>query len=168
MNEEIANQIEDNFDELPSEVKEFVFGEGMDKVSAELAAIVTDEQQSLILKNNIYQYLLGVMRFEEINQFIDNLPTEDEKKITIKKIIQEKIIDELLLLMEVHQDMEGDTQPKAVPVEQAPNPSQVIESLRGRLTEARSIAPSSRNLSVNPTTQTAKPSIDPYREMPEI
>jgi hypothetical protein len=159
MDEKIFNEIEDQLEELPEEVKEFAFGGQLDAVNKELSDILQNEEQSLLLETNITLFIFGFKTIEELKQFIDSLPVVDEKKNTIKVTIQEKVINELLLLLE---EDEGET---TTTPQIAPSPSQMLETLKSRLTEAKSIAPSTRDLSITPAQ--LKPVADPYREMPE-
>jgi hypothetical protein len=160
MNEDKYNEIEDQLEELPEEVMDFIFGGQLEAIIKELSGILQDEQQSLVMESNLTLFLFGTKPLAELKQYIDTLSIPDEKKNTIRSIIQEKIINELLLLVGEDEEVGAPTNPQI-----APSPSQVLETLKSRLTEAKSTAPSTRDLSITPAQ--LKPVADPYREMPE-
>jgi hypothetical protein len=161
MNEDIFNELDDKLEELPEEVQEFIFGGELDNRHKEMADILQNEQQSLELETNLTLFLFGAKSLTELKEFINTLPIADEKKNAIRTIIQEKVINELLLLTEIPEDTPVDTPT----VTTAPSPAQVLETLKSRLTEAKSIAPTVRDHSI--ASVSSKPIVDPYREMPE-
>ncbi len=174
MNEELAQTIDENIENLPPEVSDFIFGEGLESVLNEIVALVQNNEATLRLKNDVTFFLLGITPIEDVITYIDTLSIPDDKKLVIKKLVKEKIIDELLLLIEVHEEMDKTTQVSNTSTETGSktSPSPALISLQSRLTQSNMIMPVKRDLSPDSTPSAApsvptKPLIDPYRELPE-
>lgn len=179
MDKELIDNIEENIKDLPEEVSDFIFLGALDSVLEEICLFIKDEKEKLLIKNDITFFLLGSLEPEILNSHINSLNIPEEDKTKIKELFQEKIISELSLLIEVHQEMEGSsTEEKSIDINQvpgdAPTPTQALESIKERLSQSTKIAPTKRDYSLEKTEDSApsvqnisKPSIDPYREIPE-
>jgi hypothetical protein len=180
MDDNYINQIEDNIEDLPQEVKDFVFGKDMAVVKESLLEQIQNQALVDELSMNIDLFIFGSKTLDEINQQIESLPLDTPKKNAVRAIIGDKVIAELLLLVDVHQELDqesGNTLPGPTTLPTS-NPSDLFSSLKSRLTEAKSIAPVARQIQAGPSTEkigiitppastAPKPIIDPYREKPE-
>jgi len=158
---------EENMEELPEEVSDFIFGDGLEDAINKIGELLDkNQEQKEHIYNDLTFFLLGTESFETVMSYINSLPVTDQKKIDIKKIIQEDIIDELQLLMEVHNELEGKQIPSSVIT-----PSDMLTRLNQTLVKPTMLAPTKRDHSIGePSIAQAPnetPSIDPYRELPE-
>jgi len=178
MDEEKINQIEEVLEDYPDEVRRFVFGEEMETIKKKLSDIAEGERTGTEIFNDVMLYLLGVFSVEDVVKKIDSLSLPQEKKQEIKVVIQRDVIEELLLLIEVHEEMEGETLPTTPPVTPKPTTQTVdlMETMKNRLTRSSTIAPAARELGAGGITQVTKKDftpptpprpIDPYREIPK-
>lgn len=171
MDDQLEKKIEDNIEDLPREVSDFIFGDQMEKVMTEIGGLLENNpDQKEHIQNDITFFLLGVYPFEDMVSYIDSLNVEVQTIDSIKTIIQEKILDELQLLMEVHQEIEtGET----AQLNNAPSPAELLARLNQNIIKPTVLAPAKRDridpLSAEPTAAPVKPEgfIDPYRELPE-
>lgn len=176
MTEEQITTMEETLQDTPEEVKDFIFGEEMLSVKNEINTHLETDEQRAEVSSQIIFFLLGGIEIEELTNTINTLSIADEKKGTIKTLIQEKIIDELLLIIEARQEIDAESGPVTTPVSSAPTPTEVLATLSTRLSQSSVIVPSKRDYSTaapitsvpeKPTVQNITPSIDPYRELPE-
>ncbi len=179
MDEDLINKIEENSKDLPEEVSDFMFFGPLDLVLEKICLLINNEEEKVLIKNDITFFLLGSVEIETLNSHIESLKTTEENRGEIKRIFQEDIISEILLLLEVNQEMEGSSL-ESLEVnsdqntQQAPSPAQALESIKERLSQSTKITPTKRDYSMekaensNPSVQNiTKPTIDPYREIPE-
>jgi hypothetical protein len=176
MDEEMINQIEDNVEDLPDEVKDFIFGVDFETISQELVSLLNNETEKKDLPSEVMLFLFGVRTKEELISYISTQTTSDENKQKIKVIIDEKIIDELILLIDVYKDFDKELEKEDENVEVKTIPSK-LSSLSDRLKQASITTPAKRDYSLNrpsvgnsvvdnlsdapsPTSHT----IDPYHE----
>jgi hypothetical protein len=169
MDQELSQTIDENIENLPEEVNDFMFGKDLEEVLNEITALTDRDNEKLSLRNDINFFLLGITPMEDIITHINGLSVSDEKKIAIKKLIQEKIVNELVLLTEVYEDMD-----KTIQASTPMTPSSALTNLQSRLTQPTMIMPVKRDLSPDATPAAApsvsvptKPAIDPYRELPD-
>jgi hypothetical protein len=162
MNEDFAKKIDDNIEDLPGEVSDFIFGEGLEKALVDITDFLETPEQKQEIKNDITFYLLGVTAIDEIVEYIDSLKIPDERKLEIKKKIQEEVIDELLLIIEANRELEADAKN---PI-QTQNISAAAANLSDRLNTS-TIRPSKQDRDIlAPVPQVPKkdPTSDPYHE----
>lgn len=105
MNEEWLNNLEDSIEDFPDEVRDFIFGDELKEVKEDLGKQVTTEQQKLQLNNMLMFFLLQGKTEKELNDFIETLEVTDDQKLAIRAIIQEKIINELILIIEANNEL---------------------------------------------------------------
>ena len=169
MDEEMINQIEDNVEDLPQEAKDFIFGDDFETVSQELSLLLTNENEKKDLPNEIMLFLFGTRTIEELVSYIGSLTTTDENKQKIKEVIDEKIINELSLLIEVNKEIDDEAGEGITNPENKKN-SIPLTSLADRLKQASIAAPAKRDYSLNQKpggvsgTETPGHTIDPYHE----
>lgn len=172
MDDELLKKIEDMGEDLPDEASDFIFGGSLDILSTEISNLIVDENEKKLIVNDITFFLLGVTSLDELILHIDTLTTTEDTKTKIKQLLQEKIIDELSLILEVHDEMESVTKirenEKATPSIVS---NQALSGIRERLSQTQAIVPTKRDYSVEKTVDVSsipKPiTPDPYREIPE-
>lgn len=173
MNEEQLNTIEETIQDIPEEVKDFIFGQEMESVKNEINTHLETDEQRTEISNRIMFFLLGAIEMEELSKTIDSVSITEEKKGFIKTLIQEKIIDELLLIIEAHKEIDEESVPTITSAPTAPTPTEVLANLGARLSKSSVIVPSKRDYSMDKpqaielSVENSKPTIDPYRELPE-
>lgn len=170
MDEEQYNDIDAIVDDVPGEVQDFLFGEDMEQVFRSLDSIIQNSRVSEDLRINLEQVILGIKSIDDLDVFIKTLPLSQDQQVAIRHVIQNDVFDELLTLTSAADEAEqkqNDMQDLTARID-APSPADVLETIRSRLTEAKTIAPSARSVDVAPTpvvppTEEKKP-LDPYRE----
>lgn len=164
------SEIEENIEDLPQEVRDFIFGEGMQSVRVLLGAQLQDQDLLERLCMSIELFLFGIEGVETMEACIDALPIEEIKKETIKTIIQKHVIEELILLVEVREELTLEKQGNDLKKEE----KIVFANLKSKLSQATTIAPiirprasviEKKPLFETPTHTEEKR--DPYREIPE-
>lgn len=169
MDETLLTTVEENFEDTPDEVTDFIFGDEFNTVKEEFSKYLEKDEEKIGLSNMLKLFLFGAKTIDELSDYIDKLSTTDEKKGLIKKTVQEKVIDELLLLIEVHEEMDKkvDTNTDTAKII---NP---LTSLSDRLKQASIATPTKRDYinktpsapEINNITNTpTRATIDPYHE----
>jgi len=179
MDTEPLTTLEQALIDLPDEVGDFLFGEGMETFKQSLAPFIPDTEARDRFVTTLLLCLLGDEPFETLNAQLSSLPLTDEQKNLVRRTIQKEIFDELTLLLEVHEELEGGSA-AAAPDERAPKPSApplaqtALQSLKGKLTSASAVMPVAREHTdaIHDTVKEAPVSksiraIDPYRELPQ-
>lgn len=177
MNNELEQKVDNTIEDLPEEVSDFMFGGQLDDVVSEISTLIEKPEEKLKIENDITFFLLGITSAQELNIHIDNLSITEEHRDKIKTIIQEKVANEIALIMEVHEEMDSpNLTTESVDSSNAPSPLQAMASIQERLTKPTTVAPITRDYSVTraPETSTPKvdmaprtPSMDMYREAPD-
>lgn len=177
MDDELLKKIEDMGEDLPDEASDFIFGGPLDIVSAEISNLIIDENEKRLIVNDITFFLLGVTSLDELVLHIDTLTTNEDSKTKIKQLLREKIIEELSLILEAHEEMEPPLEVHGIEnTNLSVTPSQALTSIKERLSQASTIAPTKRDYSVEKISETPtnnassnpKPiAPDPYKEIPE-
>ncbi len=150
MNNDLGNTIENNIEELPQEVSDFIFEEGLEKVVSEIGTLLNNSEQTEHIYNDVTFYLLGTSTLEEVVGYIDGLPISIETKNKIKTIIQEKVIDELQLLIEVSSEMDS-LAPSIVPAKSVSSDS--IARMSQTFTTPITLTPTKRVYTETPAVQ---------------
>lgn len=163
--------IEDSND-LPEEVLDFIFGKKMEEIKKELLSLVQDQKVLETLVMEIDMVVFGEKDVEELDRAINRLLLDEKKQFSVKKIVAEKIIGEIILLVDTHIEMlqEAPSSIQTTSAQNAPSPAQVLESLKARLTQPNTtpLAPRRTTLEKPLTTnQSTEKIIDPYREKPQ-
>lgn len=169
MDEEYQNEISENIEDLPQEVQAFIFGEDMNIVKKELVSQLQDQHMADELSMYIELFIFGEKDIEDVEEKIDSFAVDEIKKNAVKRLIQEKIIDELVLLVEARQELDQEQQAAPRAQESSPAPINVLASLKNRLTQPGSIAPlirpqQSANNQSAPAASPQPPHTDLYRE----
>ena len=177
MNEEFADNLEENIEEVPQEVRDFIFGADFKVIKNQLIQNIDNELERLEFSNMLMFFLLGSKTAEEFNLYIQSLTISADKKELIKKSIRENIVDEILLLIEVHQEMdqEGNTDSTSItqPVIKPTPAVTSLTALADRLKQSSSSVPSTRNYGpqkgiVPDNLPTTEPSAAPATPVVEI
>jgi hypothetical protein len=174
MDEEDINEIVENADNLPQEVKDFIFGDVYEDISKELSSLVVNETEKNDLPNEVILFVIGIKTSEDLISYVSSLTTAQENKERIKKIIDEKVILDLLLTIEVNEEIDSEAATEDTTTLKPDIPI-ALTSLADRLKKASIAAPAKRDYSAlqSPTTMTepsiqtetpVKPVIDPYHE----
>lgn len=174
MDEETLNEFESAIEDLPEEVSDFLFGEEMQLVKEDIAKLIGNPEVSAAFENTLMFFLLGESPQEELDQALNTLPLDDTKKTALRSLIQEKVFDALLLLVEVHTEIDKEAGKPTTETPSAPSPADVLDRLKERLVETKVVAPITREhvpdseKGILKETDTIAPpkEIDPYREMP--
>ncbi len=170
MDQESINEIEGNADNLPQEVKDFIFGDGYEKVSKELSSLVINENEKIDLPNEIILFVIGIKTSDDLISYVSALTTTQENKEVIKKIIDEKVINELLLTIEVSEEIDNEKRGDILVIPKPPAPI-ALTALTDRLKQSSIVGPvkhgydaETSKTSVSPIIEKPIPSIDPYHE----
>lgn len=174
MNEEGIDKIEENIEDLPQEVKDFIFGHALKSVKDELAQYLKEESDILELENNLDFFLIGSLDFEELVESINKLKIEESAKTAIKTIVQEKIFNELILLIKANEELENTSESVT---ENAPSPADLLARLnqnkitptvfdKSKKERGEKIAPTPLQGELDSTRPEGY--VDPYREIPEV
>ncbi|MES2224782.1 MAG: hypothetical protein V4478_02225 [Patescibacteria group bacterium] len=165
MNDDLINNLEENIEELPEEARGFIFGDGLKNAEAEIFKNIDLAEEKLKISNMIKFYLLDIKSLQDLSDLILSLTINKEKKVAVAKMIKEDIIDELILLSEVHEEI--DREAGSVTATISPNS---LASLSDRLKQASIATPLKRDYSLNtektaaPAHETPSRAIDPYHE----
>ncbi len=161
MNEEILNTIEEDAADVPQEVKDFIFSDTFDGIKNEILKIIDKEDERLQFSNAILFFLFGGILEQQLDYTIRGLTIEDSKKEIIRKLIKEKVIDEILAIIEASEEIDKESTEN--PVATTPTP---LSSLADRLKQASIAAPVKRDYSLPSANEApvSKPAIDPYHE----
>jgi hypothetical protein len=160
MDEEQAQKIEDSIEDIPQEVRDFIFGDGLKTVKEKILDQIDDPEQKIEFSNMLMLFLLGGKTAEDLVKYIDTtLSVSPEKKLAIKSDIQNNIVDEIIAIVEANQEIDEEikkSDEKPVVTILKNNTPAPLTSLTDRLKQA-TIAPSvKRDYSPAP--------IDPYHE----
>ena len=163
---DLLKKIDDAMENLPEEIRSFLFDGEFDAVFEVYKKEFSDEETFIGLKNKTLEFVLGVIPMTDLKLTIEHSTANKELVTTLKKDIQEKIINELLLIIEVHAEMN-----KEIPDQEKGTASTTILSrLQESFAKPTSLAPTTRDHSTLPTSapaaSTPRP-IDPYRELPD-
>lgn len=168
MDEEQKSNIEEAIEEFPKEVGDFVFGAGMESVKEKITrAVQNNKEYSVSVMNELFLFLCGLTPDQKLVQTIDALPVSEESKTEVKRIIQQDVIDALILLTEVHEELDLGTTTEAPPKGGSSSSGVALDTLRARLTSAGTIAPIARtagDISKGGSITSTAPQADPYRE----
>lgn len=171
---DLFKKIEDAMEELPEELRSFLFDGEFDAVFETYKSNFSDQEKFVGLKNKTLEFILGVIPITELKIVIENSTGDAQLVDKLKKDIQGKVIDEILLLLQVHSEMENKTTTEVTSQSNiAPSPSDILARLNQNLTKPTTLAPTKREYvapspASSPTIEpTAKPVTDPYREIPQ-
>jgi hypothetical protein len=92
-------------EDLPEEIRSFIFDGEFDAVFESLKGTYPENTKLNNIKTKTLQCVLGVVPTKELKAFIEEYAPSMEIANTIKAEIQEKIINEILLIIEVHKEM---------------------------------------------------------------
>jgi hypothetical protein len=163
---ELIKKIDAAMENLPEEIRSFLFDGEFDAVFDVYKKNFSDEETFIGLKNKTLEFVLGVIPMTDLKLTIEHSTANKELVTTLKKEIQEKIINELLLILEVHAEMN-----KEIPQqEQSTVSSTILSRLQESFTKPTSLAPTTRDHSALPAsapTPSTPRAIDPYRELPD-
>lgn len=169
---DLFKKIDDAMEELPEELRSFLFDGEFEKVFEPYKKDFPDQEKLIGIKNRTLEFILGIIPITELKIVIENSTNNTQLIDTLKKDIQEKIVDEILLLFQIHSEMESKTYSNKAKIETAPSPADVLARLNQNLTKPTILAPTKREYSTPPTPTitniepATKPAIDPYREIP--
>ena len=161
-----------SFDTLPEEAREFILGDTYSSIIKEIQSFIPLTEEQVRLEKSILLFLVGEQNMDGFVDTIESLSVEENSKSKILILIKEKIVDELLLTIEVVSELENGLPVPPTPKEggqDAPSPAQVLESLKMRLTQKSSITPVARQQTTPKQAQQPeqeKPAVDLYREIP--
>lgn len=181
MNTESTTIAQETFDSLPLDIQELVFS---DEYQSILTAIGEKYKLSKEQMNQLeLQTTLVVMGVAKRSYFPFDLESEvgldEDTAETMSREIHDVIFSTIEdSLDKIERDEIGgvETIDKKVDRDEnhsinAPSPSEVLANLGARLSQSSVIVPSKRDYSVvksqEPSIETLKPSLDPYRELPE-
>ncbi len=172
MDDTFETIFEEQLELLPDEVQDFLFSDSFTATIAEIKKSLPSEQERVAIHKEILMFLAGARTMDELGAAIEDLSLPEETHLKIVSLIKEKIVDELLLTIEVVSELENGLPVPPTPKEgeqDAPSPAQVLESLKMRLTQKSSIAPVARQQITPKQVQQSeqeKPAVDLYREIP--
>lgn len=175
--QQTLQKIDDVMEELPEEIRSFIFDGEFDAVFESLKGTYPENTKLNDVKTKTLQCVLGVVPIKELKVFIEEYTPSPEVADIFKREIQEKIIDEILLIIEVHKEMNGKK-----PVSETDT---TLTRISQSFTTPTTLTPTKRTYTNLPTTtketsvSTAnKPlsealpltptHIDPYRELPDV
>ncbi len=173
MDDTFETLFEDKLDTVPEEVINFLFGEGLATALEAINALIEKEEDRVMIEKEILLFVVGEHTTEELAESIAALPIPDEKKDEVLALIKVNFVDELLTLVEIHDELEK----KITPVTPAlaekkdtPRSPQMFDALKQRLTEAKTIAPIAKQgigiVGESKKEASVPGRIDPYRELP--
>lgn len=175
MNTDEINNIDEYIEDLPEEVRSFIFGPELKNIKNVIAQFIKNNDEQILLENTLDFYLIGLNSFEDLVNVIDNLQNSDEDKESIKSIIQEKILDELVLLIQANIELENPSDQQQIKTVGAPSPSDLLERLnKNQLTPTVFSKNEKKEPIASNTTKESSPNptaparVDPYREIPEL
>ena len=167
MSPEEIEKIENNTAELPDEVRDFIVGDDFKAVREKINEFIPSQEKRGELRVILLMFLLGLKTLEDLETSIDSLPVEAATKEKIKIIIVEEIINELLLLIDVHKEIDGGDSTEET--DKKTDQNNALATLGDRLKQATIITPSTRDQSMARTVPAVEvKTTDQYREMPEL
>lgn len=164
---DLIKKIDEAIETLPEEVRSFLFDGEFAAVFEPYKTKYADQEKFLGIKNKTLECILGVAQVAEVKSYVEQHTQDKQLADALKKDIQEKIIDEILLLIEVYQEMQG--------VQQIPQTNTVghqvaMNRLSQSFTTPTTITPTKRVYTDLPSTSSSsapspstKPAVDPYR-----
>lgn len=170
MDDDLITRIEEGVEDLPEEVTDFLFGEEMEAFKRTLAALIAQPEVVTDLANDLVLFAAGTISYDDIRTKVASLSLSEEQKTTVLTTIQEGFIDELLMFVEVHGELEEEGTKEPVVVPNTITPDQSFAMLKERFVQAKTIAPiiqpekTPLPETVSEKTTTAP---DPYRERVE-
>ncbi|MEO5646304.1 MAG: hypothetical protein ABIO57_00850 [Candidatus Paceibacterota bacterium] len=158
MDEDTINDIEGYVQDIPEEVKEFIFGDEFEAVKNELSMLVASEAEKIDLPNEVLLFLFGTRTKDELISYISTLITPEVNKQKIKEVIDKKVIAEILLLIDVYKDLDHNLSQKTedVPIPKTLSTSLAssssLTSLAERLKQSSMSSPTTRNYTLQKGT----------------
>lgn len=173
--------IDTALEHLPEEIRSFLFDGEFDVVFEPYKDKYTDQEKFLGIKNKTLQYVLGIIAINDLKISIEQNTEDVQLADTLKRDIQEKIIDEAFLILETHKEMRGDKPSQEIVASENTTMKRFAQSF----TTPTTLAPTKRvytEPAASPSTTTQpttgnKPlseaipvppvNVDPYREAPD-
>jgi hypothetical protein len=175
MNEEEIDTIEESFENIPEEVKRYIYSTAFLNTFQKLCSEkgLTPEESNA-LKTSLFSYLAQIDTEESLIETINKISKSPEINQQIISWVTTNVTDKILeltteTLLNQEDGLDINTEESS-----APSPTQAMESIKDRLSQNTKITPTKRDYSMEkaenstPSVQNiTKPSVDPYRELPE-
>ena len=162
---DFLKKMDDAMENLPEEVIPFLFDGEFDLIFDQYKEKYTDQEKFLGIKNKTLEFILGVASVADLKSTIDANTENKQIAENIKKDIQEKIINELILILDVHTDMKKEGSNKKT------TPQEDVVSRLGQVFVSPKINGFVNKSYINekpiPENKQQSQTIDPYREIPE-
>ena len=184
--ENIKNQIAEEFSDeyaealetVPPEVRAFMWSEAFNVLLNKIGeAYKLTANQNDVLRDVVMKTLVGTITPVSRQGILSGAGITNEIQDQVLQTVNEEIISRALTQIQEYNDLnqETETYDDSNAVENtAPSPIQALEAIKQRLSQNTTIASTKRdvsleNLEVKPSSiqDIAKPSIDPYRELPD-
>ena len=167
---DLSKKIDEAIEDLPEEVVPFLFDGEFASVFDTYKQRISDPEVFFGVKNKTFQFILGISSIDELKEFIENNILDKTLAGELKRDIQEKIIDTLLI------NLEGAEKTNEVNNATVEKNSDILTRLNQSFSAPTTLAPVKRDYSVARTEPTGttpvagipEKKIDPYREMPEV
>lgn len=174
MDQEIET-IEQSFKEIPEEIKAYVYSSSFVKSFEDLCLSENlSKEETTKLRVSLYSYISQLETEEELLVSINSISKNIESNQKIIDWVREKVVEKILTLVteayineEVDEETDDSSKENLTPTSKIP-----LSSVQERLSQITTIVPSKRDYSVEKPVPTPeeipkKPTIDPYRELPE-
>ena len=162
---------------VPPEVRAFMWSD----VFAIILKVIGDtyklnDKQREVLKSVAMETLIGTLTPVSRRVRLSDVGIVGETQDGILEAINEEIISRALVQIEEYKELKGSEDTSFIPSEkiEAPSPVQALASIKERLSQPSNIASTKRDYSLEKPEvpdvsiqKIEKPTIDPYRELPE-
>ncbi len=165
-------EFEDAFALIPEEIQDFMWSDEFEFLldTAQKTLSLTDPEKQL-MRTVCYRILLNLRSMEQEAKRVLAEGTDPEKALKMFYIIDTEILERARNILAETEDEELESEENETNIK-APSPSDMITRLNQSLTGATTITPTKREYgsisnSDGPKKDSA-PTIDPYREIPEL
>lgn len=174
MDQEI-DTIEQSFEEIPEEVKAYIYSSSFTKPFQALCLSESlSQEEAEKLKISLYSYISQIETEEDLLIAINSISKNIESNQKMIDWVRENVIEKILTLVtEAYVNEEGGEESEGTSTETLPSPSKMsLSSIQERLSQNTTITPIKRDYSIEKipeATPTPSPTAvsDPYREMPQ-
>ncbi|MCC7436716.1 hypothetical protein IT402_02495 [Candidatus Nomurabacteria bacterium] len=159
----------------PEEVRSFLWSDTYQNILNALQKkfSLSDEQKSII-NDIIFGSLTKTITESKVEESVEKIVLDEEKKTELLSYVFYYFIEPSIQKTEEIFELEKKEESDQETTSFAPSPAQALESIKERLSQSVKIAPVKRDYSLEKSsgesTQSqniVKPSIDPYREIPD-
>lgn len=170
--------IEESFDNIPEEVKHYIYGKDF---VASLDKLCSDEgltkNETVQLRGALYGYLAQVQTEEVLVKTIQSISKSIESNQRIIDWIKKEVTDKVLsMVVTAYVDDEEDEEESIDSEKDTQDKQYSLGGIQDRLTKPSVVAPITRDYSVTRATEVSPktestpraPSMDIYREIPEV